>query len=83
MTAESHCSPTGISLEDTGYGYTLSVINGKYKMIILYWLALYKPVLRFNELQRCIGTISYSSLIPVIDMMCDWGERHRPEQPAP
>ncbi|HFF8938658.1 hypothetical protein [Serratia marcescens] len=23
------------------------------------------------------------SLIPVIDMMCDWGERHRPEQPAP
>lgn len=26
-------------------------------MIILYWLALYKPVLRFNELQRCIGTI--------------------------
>jgi len=43
MTAESHCSPTGISLEDTGYGYTLSVINGKYKMIILYWLALYKP----------------------------------------
>lgn len=52
MTAESHCSPTGISLEDTGYGYTLSVINGKYKMIILYWLALYKPVLRFNELHR-------------------------------
>ena len=109
MTAESHCSPTGISLEDTGYGYTLSVINGKYKMIILYWLALYKPVLRFNELQRCIGTISYKtlsstlkelekdrlvvrkeypqippkveyslsergrSLIPVIDMMCNWG----------
>lgn len=62
MTAESHCSPTGISLEDTGYGYTLSVINGKYKMIILYWLALYKPVLRFNELQRCIGTISYKTL---------------------
>ncbi len=61
MTAESHCSPTGISLEDTGYGYTLSVINGKYKMIILYWLALYKPVLRFNELQRCIGTISYKN----------------------
>lgn len=109
MTAESHCSPTGISLEGTGYGYTLSVINGKYKMIILYWLALYKPVLRFNELQRCIGTISYKtlsstlkelekdrlvvrkeypqippkveyslsergrSLIPVIDMMCNWG----------
>ncbi|BEL80456.1 TPA: winged helix-turn-helix transcriptional regulator [Serratia marcescens] len=119
MTAESCCSPTGISLEDTGYGYTLSVINGKYKMIILYWLALYKPVLRFNELQRCIGTISYKtlsstlkelekdrlvvrkeypqippkveyslsergrSLIPVIDMMCNWGEQHRPEPPVP
>jgi len=23
------------------------------------------------------------SLIPVIDMMCNWGEQHRPEQPVP
>lgn len=115
MNVEDICSPTGIDLEQTGYGYTLSVINGKYKMIIMYWLAQYKPVLRFNELQRCIGTISYKTLsstlkelerdgivirkeypqippkveyslsergrtlIPVIDMMCAWGETHRVE----
>ncbi|WP_268604011.1 winged helix-turn-helix transcriptional regulator, partial [Escherichia coli] len=23
------------------------------------------------------------SLIPVIDMMCHWGEQHRPEPPVP
>lgn len=62
MNVEDICSPTGIDLEQTGYGYTLSVISGKYKMIIMYWLAQYKPVLRFNELQRCIGTISYKTL---------------------
>ncbi|OJT40136.1 winged helix-turn-helix transcriptional regulator [Serratia plymuthica] len=119
MNVEDICSPTGIDLEQTGYGYTLSVINGKYKMIIMYWLAQYKPVLRFNELQRCIGTISYKTLsstlkelerdgivirkeypqippkveyslsergrtlIPVIDMMCAWGETHRAEALSP
>ncbi|VEI19480.1 Uncharacterized HTH-type transcriptional regulator yybR [Serratia plymuthica] len=119
MNIEDICSPTGIDLEQTGYGYTLSVISGKYKMIIMYWLAQYKPVLRFNELQRCIGTISYKTLsstlkelerdgivirkeypqippkveyslsergrtlIPVIDMMCAWGETHRAEALSP
>ncbi|CDG21784.1 conserved protein of unknown function [Xenorhabdus poinarii G6] len=82
-------------------------------MIILYWLAQYKPVLRFNELQRCIGSISYKtlsltlkeleksdlvirteypqippkveyqlserglSLVPVLNMMCEWGEANK------
>ncbi len=32
------CVPSNTSLEDTGFGYTLSLINGKYKMIIMYWL---------------------------------------------
>lgn len=57
-----NCSPTGAAIQDTGFGYTLSLISGKYKMIILYWLAAYKPVLRFNELQKCIGSISYKTL---------------------
>lgn len=113
MEKEIICVPPGISPEGTGFGYTLSVLNGKYKMIILYWLAQYKPVLRFNELQRCVRTISYKtlsstlkelekdglvlreeypqippkveysltargrSLIPVLNMMCEWGELHR------
>lgn len=113
MKIDDVCCPTGTDLGNTGFGYTLSLISGKYKMIIIYWLAEYKPVIRFNELQRCIGTISYKtlsltlkelekdnliirkeypqippkveyslsergkSLVPVIDMMCTWGEQHR------
>lgn len=44
-----------------GFGYTLSVIGGKYKMIILYWLGEY-GVLRHNALHRLIGKISFKML---------------------
>lgn len=107
------CSPTGVDIKDTGFGYTLSIIGGKYKMIIMYWLAEYKEVMRFNELKRAIGTISFKtlsttlkeleadrlivrneypqippkveyslsdrgkSLIPVLNMMCEWGTENR------
>lgn len=99
-------------LEDTGFNYTMSLIQGKYKMFILYALAGYGTV-RFNEMKRYIYGISYktlsstlkeleadglvsrkeypqippkveysltargSSLIPILDMMCEWGEAHR------
>ena len=56
------CSKTGIKLEDTGFGYTLSVIGGKYKMIILFWIVETGPALRFNDLKRKIGTISFKTL---------------------
>lgn len=56
------CVASGITLEETGFGYTLSLVGGKYKMIILYWLSEYGPVLRFNELKRSIGTISFKTL---------------------
>ncbi|NRS49974.1 helix-turn-helix domain-containing protein [Brevibacillus sp. HB2.2] len=105
------CVPTSVELKDTGFGYTLSLIGGKYKMIILYWLAE-KKVMRHNELKRSIGTISFKtlslmlkeleaddliirkefpqvppkveyslterglSLIPLLNMMCDWGEKN-------
>lgn len=49
------------SLQDTPFGYTLSIIGGKWKMIILYWLVEVK-VARYNELQRLIGSISYKTL---------------------
>ena len=107
------CSPTGVDIKDTGFGYTLSIIGGKYKMIIMYWLAEYKEVMRFNELKCAIGTISFKtlsmtlkeleadqliirkehpqippkveyslsdrgkSLIPVLNMMCEWGTENR------
>ncbi len=99
-------------LNDTGFSYTLSLINGKYKMIILYTLTEFK-VVRFNEMKKYIGEISYKtlsstlkeleadqlvhrkeypqippkveysltergkSLMPILDGMCEWGERNR------
>ncbi|MFB0845073.1 winged helix-turn-helix transcriptional regulator [Paenibacillus oleatilyticus] len=105
------CVPSGVKLKDTGFGYTLSVIGGKYKMIIMYWLAENK-VMRHNELKRSIGTISFKtlsimlkeletdgliirkefpqvppkveyslserglSLLPLLNMMCEWGEKN-------
>ena len=49
------------NVEDTPFGYTLSLISGKWKMIILYLLAENQPV-RYNELQRHIRNITYRSL---------------------
>lgn len=49
------------NLEDSGFSYTLSLINGKYKMVILYCLANL-GVVRYNQLKRYIGTISYKTL---------------------
>ena len=99
-------------LETTGFRYTLSLINGKYKMIILYTLMEFQ-IVRFNEMKKYIGDISYKtlsvnlkeleadglvhreeypqippkveysltargkSLIPILDMMCEWGDQNR------
>lgn len=99
-------------LNDTGFSYTLSLINGKYKMTILYTLMEFQ-IVRFNEMKKYIGGISYKtlsatlkeleadrlvnrkeypqippkveysltergkSLIPILDMMCEWGENNR------
>ena len=100
------------NLEDTGFSYTMSLIQGKYKIFILYALAEFK-VVRYNELKRYIKNISFKalsaalkeleadglvhrkeypqippkveysltergkSLIPILDSMCDWGEKNR------
>mgnify|MGYP002755897117 CR=1 FL=1 len=50
--SQQTCVITGINLEETGFGYTLSVIGGKYKMIVLFWLFHYPPVMRFNTLKE-------------------------------
>ena len=49
------------SVEDTPFGYTLSLISGKWKMAVLYLLAENQPV-RYNELQRFLGNITFKSL---------------------
>lgn len=112
MSKENACDTSEL-IGETGFGHTLSLINGKYKMVVLYWLAEFKPIMRFNELKRSINTISFKtlsstlkelerdglvirneypqippkveyslsekgrSLIPVLDMMCEWGNIHR------
>ena len=99
-------------LKDTGFSYTLSLISGKYKMTVLYILMEF-GVVRFNEMKKYIGTISYKtlsstlkeleadklinrkeypqtppkveysltergkSLIPILDGMCEWGDKNR------
>lgn len=49
------------NFEDTGFSYTLSLINGKYKMIILYCLMEFE-IVRFNELRRYLHNISDKTL---------------------
>nr|WP_314633544.1 helix-turn-helix domain-containing protein [uncultured Janthinobacterium sp.] len=109
---EETCAPSGVALGDTGFGYTLSLIGGKYKMLILYALAENR-VLRHNELKRHLDGIAFktlsvvlkeleadaliirkeypqvppkveyflsskgASLIPVLNTLCEWGERHQ------
>ena len=99
-------------LNETGFGYTLSLINGKFKMTILYTLMEF-GIVRFNEMKKYIGNISYKtlsstlkeleadrlihreeypqippkveysltergkSLMPILDLMCDWGDKNR------
>lgn len=49
------------NFEDTGFSYTLSLISGKHKMVILYCLMEYEAV-RFNELKRYLKNISDKTL---------------------
>lgn len=49
------------TFDETGYSYTLSLIQGKYKMVILYCLMEFQPV-RFNEMRRYLGRISDKTL---------------------
>lgn len=107
------CDISNARLGETGFSYTLSLISGKYKMTVLYTLMEF-GVVRFNEMQRYIGGISYKtlsstlkqleadglvhreeypqvppkveysltergrSIAPVLDLMCAWGDEHRP-----
>jgi len=49
------------ALENADSTYTLSLISGKYKIIIIYCLAEY-GVVRFNEMKRILPYISFKML---------------------
>ena len=63
------CCHTGETINDTDFGYTLSLINGKYKLVIIYWLAQHQSVMRYNELKRCLGNISHKTLSSTLKEM--------------
>lgn len=65
---------------DTGFSYTLSLINGKYKMTILYTLMEFE-VVRFNEIKKYIGLISYKTLSSTLKELEADGLVHRKEYP--
>lgn len=62
--------------EETGYSYTLSLISGKHKMVILYCLMEYQPV-RFNEMKRYLGKISDKTLSQNLKELENDGLIHR------
>ncbi len=68
------------NLEETGFSYTMSLIQGKYKMFILYALMGYE-VVRFNELKKYIGTISFKTLSATLKELEADGLVHREEYP--
>lgn len=49
------------NFEDTGFSYTMSLISGKHKMVILYCLTEFGTV-RFNEMKRYLGRVTDKTL---------------------
>ena len=49
------------NFEDTGFSYTLSLISGKHKMVILYCLMEFGTV-RFNQMRRYLKTVTDKTL---------------------
>ena len=74
------CSISQANLGETGFSYTLSLINGKYKMTILYTLMEF-GVVRFNEMKKYIGEISYKTLSVTLKELESDQLVHREEYP--
>lgn len=66
--------------EETSFGYTLSMINGKWKLLIIYNLSN-NGVVRYNELKRMTGNITYKTLSSTLKEMIADGIVHREEYP--
>lgn len=76
------CMKQDIKIEDTGFGYTLSLIGGKYKIMIIYKLHKNPPGMRYNELKRSIGgTISFKTLTSTLKELENDGLVIRKEYP--
>lgn len=67
-------------LEGTGFAYTLSLINGKYKMPILYCLSK-REVVRYNEMKRYLGKVTFKTLTNSLKALEEDGLVNRKEYP--
>lgn len=61
INKERNCLAEVENFEKTGFNYTLSLINGKYKLTILYAIARHEFI-RYNELKRYLGVVSHKTL---------------------
>ena len=68
------------NFEDTGFAYTLSLISGKHKMVILYCLMEFETV-RFNEVKRELKTSSDKTLSTNLKELEKDGRISRTEDP--
>lgn len=68
------------NIQDTPFGYTISLIGGKWKMVIIYLLAENETV-RFNDLKRQIGAITFKTLSSQLKELESDGLVNRKEYP--
>lgn len=74
------CSIKDAKLEETGFSYTMSLIQGKYKLFILYTLSEY-GVVRYNEMKKYLQGISFKTLSKSLQELESDGLVHREEYP--
>lgn len=52
---------TSMEVDVRPFAYAISLINGKWKMHILFWLWK-KDILRYSELKRALGSVTHKML---------------------
>ena len=68
------------NIQETSFGYTLSVVGGKWKMLILYLLSENQTVC-FNDMKRRIETITFKTLSSQLEELEADGMVRRKEYP--
>lgn len=74
------CNILEADLESTGFSYTMSLIDGRYKMVLLYALMEFGTV-RFNEFKSYVRGISDKTLSISLKELESDGLVHREEYP--
>ncbi|MDY6323396.1 MAG: helix-turn-helix domain-containing protein [Succinivibrio sp.] len=75
--SDFHCEG---GIGETGFAYTMSLISGKYTLHVLYCL-LENGVVRFNEMKRYLGGITFRTLSSTLKTLEGEGLVARHEYP--